>query len=226
MSTPAHAAAAANDVAALRIALFASPARLDALDHAGWTPLHVAAANNAVIVVRELLRRNAAQNATDSEGRTPLAVARCFCKPDVAALLDPSGPEALRARDEAEREVPSRVEAVLQQRELEVAKRNALEERQLREREETMMQQLARLEAERQRLARVEAELQQREREEAERACRTHDEAERLARLRAMGVPLIADFLNVIRSGILQRVQDMIDRGANINAANEVSAVH
>lgn len=67
-----HAAAAANDTAAVRAQLAADPALIEARNTAGATPLHSAASANAFAAAALLLERGAAVEARDAYQRTPL----------------------------------------------------------------------------------------------------------------------------------------------------------
>ncbi len=59
----------------------------------GWSALHLAAARGYVELVRGLLERGAAPQATDHRGRTALVIARLANQAEVAALLDRRGRE-------------------------------------------------------------------------------------------------------------------------------------
>ena len=97
VTTPAHVAAKANDVAGLAAALASSPGDIVATDTVGFTPLHAAAAKNAAEAAALLMSEGASETARDMNGRTPLEVARRLKARDVIILLDPEGPEARAA---------------------------------------------------------------------------------------------------------------------------------
>lgn len=70
-----HTAAAMGDIERLKVALDASPDRVDEPDDKGATPLYHAARNNRPEAVTFLLERGADVNKPSSEGRTPVSEA-------------------------------------------------------------------------------------------------------------------------------------------------------
>jgi ankyrin repeat protein len=76
-------------------------ADVNAKNDAGATPLHVAVANDRLLVAKRLIALGAEVNATDGIGRTPLAIAAAEGFDDIAALLRPFGAR-LDARKPAE----------------------------------------------------------------------------------------------------------------------------
>lgn len=84
---PIHAAARANDTAALNVALDNDPAAVNQKDPTGWAPLHVAASCNNVDIIKALLSWNADVNIVDAKGLTPHGVALAKGSSAAAALL-------------------------------------------------------------------------------------------------------------------------------------------
>jgi ankyrin repeat protein len=66
-------------------------ADVDAANEAGARALHRAVANDHLLVVKRLIALGADINATDGEGRTPLAIAASAGRDDIVALLEPFG---------------------------------------------------------------------------------------------------------------------------------------
>jgi ankyrin repeat protein len=63
-------------------------ADIEARDNADWRPLHYAAIDGHISIVKELIeQRNAEINARNDEGRTALRMARTRNNNDVAAYL-------------------------------------------------------------------------------------------------------------------------------------------
>lgn len=98
LATAAHDAAMDDDADALRDALDAAPLSITARDHTGRSPLHVAAAHDAVACIRVLLQRGANKKLVDDNEETAVEVARGLDCVAAAAALDPRGPEAEAAR--------------------------------------------------------------------------------------------------------------------------------
>ena len=74
-SVTVHTAAAMGDIERLKVALDASPDRVDEPDDKGATPLYHAARNNRPEAVTFLLERGADVNKPSNEGRTPVSEA-------------------------------------------------------------------------------------------------------------------------------------------------------
>lgn len=66
-------------------------AELNTKDISGWTPLHVACAENDVELVRLLVSRGARINATDNHGNSPLRLARQIGSKEVIEYLKSQG---------------------------------------------------------------------------------------------------------------------------------------
>lgn len=69
---------------------------VDGMDAAGWTALHIAAANGHVSACRLLLQRGASVNAVAADGRTPLHLAAAGNQLGIMELLLTLGAAQLR----------------------------------------------------------------------------------------------------------------------------------
>ena len=78
-----------------RILYYTAMLKMDAVDQVHRTPLHYAAKQGSVDMVRYLIRYGASVNASDKEKQSPLQLAKAAKKDDVIKLLKDSG-----ARDE------------------------------------------------------------------------------------------------------------------------------
>ncbi|HOT51462.1 MAG TPA: ankyrin repeat domain-containing protein, partial [Candidatus Hydrogenedentes bacterium] len=72
-------------------------ADINAADINGFTPLHIAAEQGHVRMVKLLMSRGANVNLRNSEGRTPLKIAQDSNNDEVAALLRPATESAFSA---------------------------------------------------------------------------------------------------------------------------------
>jgi uncharacterized protein len=66
-------------------------ADIDARDSTGAAPLHIAAQNGSVLLVKRLINQGADVNLPDAQGRTPLAIAAARKNRDMVALLERYG---------------------------------------------------------------------------------------------------------------------------------------